>query len=254
MGMQLTILGCHSPFAGPDQAAPGYLLQVEGQNILLDCGPGTVAALQRYVRVQSIDLVLISHLHPDHGGDLISLGFALMKANYDGVLENPVQVWVPPGGAALFRSVLSLQGDLGRHVFTGMELEEYSAGDHSWRNLRIRLTPTSHPMNCHCMGISGKLGSFGYTADTDYDPQLTLSFADVDLLLAESGGLSVQQARAAKHLLPEEAAEMAKRARAKKLVLTHFLPDTDKEAIAERANAIYSGPIYAAVEGMSLQF
>ena len=74
--MRLTIVGCAGSYPGPGSAASCYLVQAphEGRlfSLVLDMGNGALGALQRYVRLEDIDTVALSHLHVDHCIDLLS--------------------------------------------------------------------------------------------------------------------------------------------------------------------------------------
>ncbi|NLV90882.1 MAG: MBL fold metallo-hydrolase [Firmicutes bacterium] len=251
--MRLRIVGCHSPFALAGQVTPGYLVESDGTRILLDCGFGVVSGLSKYIAVESLTSVVISHLHPDHSADLIPLGFALMVAKSEGKLEPPMKVFVPQGGSEIFHSVLQVQGNLAREVLSGMELIEYQGETIEVDNLTLQLAPTGHRMNCHCVRISTGTKSLGYTADTAYQEELASIFAGVDLLLAEAGAVSEEQAKAASHMLPEEAGKLGEETKAGKLVLTHFLPGTDTEDVAKRARTTYSGELIIAEEGLLVE-
>ncbi len=57
------------------RASAGYLIMVDGQpRILMDAGGGTYARLaESGARVKDLDIVLLSHLHLDHTGDLSAI-------------------------------------------------------------------------------------------------------------------------------------------------------------------------------------
>lgn len=217
---------------------------------MLDCGTGTAANLQRYIPPAELDCVVVSHMHPDHSADLIPLGFALMKAKVDGQLGHPVRVLLPPGGSELLQTILELQGNLGRHVLTGIELSDYSEGIFEMAGISLHFFPTGHAMNCHGVKVTHSEGSLGYTADSAFSAELITALGGVDLLLAEAGGVSAEQARTTNHMLPEEAAELGVKAQAGALVLTHFLPGTDVGGLKERVQAAFGGEVLVAHEGL----
>src|SRR4029450_5692382 len=72
--MKLTIVGCSGSLSGPDSAASSCLLQAPYQDrifsLLLDCGPGAMGALYRYIDPREVDAIALSHLHADHCLDL----------------------------------------------------------------------------------------------------------------------------------------------------------------------------------------
>ena len=63
--MILKILGCNGPYPAPGAACSGYLLTSDSGNtrILIDCGPGVLAQLMAEGGPDSLDAVLLSHLH-----------------------------------------------------------------------------------------------------------------------------------------------------------------------------------------------
>ena len=74
--LTVTVLGCDGSYPGPGGACSGYLVTCDGTNLWIDCGPGTLAAIQMHLRIEEIDAVLITHEHPDHWSDLQHLGVA----------------------------------------------------------------------------------------------------------------------------------------------------------------------------------
>ena len=64
--MRLTVVGCSGSFPGPDSPASCYLVEHDGYRVVLDLGNGALGALQRYVALDDVDAVVLSHLHADH--------------------------------------------------------------------------------------------------------------------------------------------------------------------------------------------
>ena len=75
--MELTVLGCYGPYPHIDGACSGYLLQTKHTTILLDLGNGTLRNCLRYTNIESVDAMFLSHLHPDHIGDVFVLRYML---------------------------------------------------------------------------------------------------------------------------------------------------------------------------------
>src|ERR1700683_5495321 len=67
----LTILGTGDAFASGGRAQAGYLLEAAGKRILFEAGPGLLVEMKRHgIEADSLDAVIISHLHGDHFGGL----------------------------------------------------------------------------------------------------------------------------------------------------------------------------------------
>lgn len=91
--MGLQILGSVSPFCILDKNCPGYLI-TDGQNkILLDCGPG----ITKFLDMDNIlnNIIIISHLHKDHYGSLLELGYASYVYHNLEYLNERIDIHIP---------------------------------------------------------------------------------------------------------------------------------------------------------------
>ena len=65
--MKLTILGCYSASPSKNFFPSAQILEISGNNFLIDCGEGTQIQLRRCgIKLNSIEHIFISHLHGDH--------------------------------------------------------------------------------------------------------------------------------------------------------------------------------------------
>ena len=65
--MKLKILGCYSASPRKNSFPSSQILNVNGNNLLIDCGEGTQIQIRRCgVKFSSIENIFISHLHGDH--------------------------------------------------------------------------------------------------------------------------------------------------------------------------------------------
>ena len=101
------VLGSGGPIAtSVGRASAGYLVFIEGEpKILMDAGGGTFQRLaQSGTDIKDLDIVLLTHLHIDHMGDLSpivkSMYFHNRIANVD---PNNTEYSFPPGRTAPFR-------------------------------------------------------------------------------------------------------------------------------------------------------
>jgi len=89
--------------------------------------------------------------------------------------------------------------------------------------------------------------SLVYTGDTPPNPAVAELAQEVDLLVAECS-FSAEEATP-NHLTPVSAAELARSAAARRLVLSHFYPGLEPADAGAVAATIYAGPIELARDG-----
>jgi ribonuclease BN (tRNA processing enzyme) len=91
----------------------------------------------------------------------------------------------------------------------------------------------------------------GYTGDTGPDPVLADLGRDADLFIVEAT-LDTPQDGPRTLMTAREAGLWAARARAKRLLLTHFWPGSDRDAAAAAARREFPGEVILAKEDMVL--
>lgn len=235
MALSVTVLGCDGSYPGPGGAASGYLLRGGGATVWLDCGPGTIAALQTHVALDEVDGIVVSHEHPDHRSDLEGFSVACTYV----VRREGVPVWAPAGvrehgyhtgpPALAFTDVAD--GD--RFAVAGMAFTA-SRTDHGPETLALRVE------------AGGR--SLGYSADTGPGWSPARLGAPLDLLLSEATFTAGFEGRS-QHLSGRQAGRLAREAGARRLVLTHLWPVTDRGALQAEAEAAYGGPVELAEAG-----
>ena len=75
--MKLTVLGPCGGFPAAGEATSGYLLELDGRHILIDCGSGVLSNLFRFISLDQLDAVILTHLHTDHICDIPMLKQAI---------------------------------------------------------------------------------------------------------------------------------------------------------------------------------
>ena len=104
---QLTILGINSAFPAHGRHPTAQVLQIGEQLVLIDCGEGTQAQIQKYnIRKSKIRHILISHLHGDHIFGLIGL---LTSLSLEGRTKN-LDIYGPEGLEEIIRIQLKYNG------------------------------------------------------------------------------------------------------------------------------------------------
>jgi ribonuclease BN (tRNA processing enzyme) len=93
--MRLTIIGSGDAFGSGGRFNTCFRLEAEPATILIDCGASSMVALrQAGVDPNSIDGIVLSHLHLDHFG---GLPFFLLDAQHASRRERPFAIAGPPG-------------------------------------------------------------------------------------------------------------------------------------------------------------
>ncbi|WP_194814911.1 MBL fold metallo-hydrolase [Nocardia sp. XZ_19_385] len=243
----LTVLGSATPYPAAGNACSGYLVTHGDTRLWLDAGTGTLAQLQRYVRLDELDAIWISHLHADHCADLLT---AYYGARYADVrLPAPIPLYGPPGIAGRLADFLT-NGPVRSPIESAYEVHELFDGHQAdIGGLRVRAAAVEHGMPAFAARIEAGATALTYSGDTGPCAALTSLAAESDLLLCEADGSPSEGL--AVHCTPEDAGATAAEAGARQLVLTHVSRFLTPDAAIARARTRYDGPIGYADPGRS---
>ena len=93
--MRLTVVGSSDAFGSGGRFQTCFMIESGGRKLLLDCGASTVTALKVLaIDFNTIDGVVLSHLHGDHFG---ALPFLLLESQFHLQRSRPLQIVGPPG-------------------------------------------------------------------------------------------------------------------------------------------------------------
>ena len=249
--MELTVVGSGTGVPSLRRGSPGYGVKAGGRLIFLDLGPGVLRAMLRYgLNFSEIDVLALTHLHPDHVADLVpfffatrySLGytrtepFHLLAARgfreFYGHLQKAFGQWVePPPGLMQLRE---LDPAVGENVALGEVVIKSAATNHTDHSLAYRVE------------AEGK--ALVYSGDTDESDSLVELAKGADLLVLECAN----PFKVPGHLTPPEAGRLAARAGVPRLVLSHFYPPCDEVDVGALAGAEFPGEIIKAEDGMRI--
>lgn len=245
---ELIVLGCRAGSPGEGSAASGYLLRHRGRAVLLDCGPGVVMELSRLGLAEALDAVIVSHAHADHCADLVALAYQRLFPTP----QPPLPLW----GAAPVQHVLesldtlfgiptlpSLAHPLSRAFdFKPIPTDQYFLV----ASLIVEATQTVHPTPTHALRFP-ELGLV-YTADAALTDELA-AFAQGAALLVSECTYPIPDGHDLKghgHMSAAHTGQLAARARAGRLLLTHFSALRDAAHSARLAAEHYPGEIIVA--------
>src|SRR5579862_5084911 len=94
--MDIRFLGSGDAFGSGGRYHTCFLVTASATRFLIDCGASSLIALKRFeVDPNSIDIILVSHLHGDHFG---GLPFFLLDAHLVSRRTRPLTLVGPPPG------------------------------------------------------------------------------------------------------------------------------------------------------------
>lgn len=244
--MRLTIVGCAGSFPGPDSPASCYLVEHDGQRLVLDLGNGAFGALQRYVDVYAVDAVVLSHLHADHCLDLTSY-YVARKYHPEGPRPT-IPVLGPTGTADRMARAYDLPHEPGMHG-------EFEFRDHlpvtEVGPFRISTAPANHPVEAYALRVDAGGSALAFSGDTGVCEPLVELSRGADLALYEASFLSrYPDLPENLHLTATQSAEHAMKAGVDTLVLTHLVPWTPQDEVLEEAASVFTGSLQLAAPGL----
>jgi ribonuclease BN (tRNA processing enzyme) len=253
--MEIVILGSGTTVPLAERGSPSIAVFIEGQFLLLDIGPGTVRQLAvAGLTHEDIDYVAVSHFHPDHTADLIHLIFA---TRHPPVLERRKSfTMIGPKGFKRFLEDLKRPYGTWLDLPDGlMKIEELPTGKRDRREFKV-FTLVSAPLRHTSKSIGFRIedhsgNSLVYSGDTGYCEELVDLARDAGLLILESSFPDGQGVEG--HLTPSQAGEIATRAGAGRLILTHFYPECLGSDIEGQCRMTYQGELILAIDRMRLK-
>lgn len=248
--MRLTIVGCSGTLPGPASAASCYLFESAGFRLVVDVGNGAVGALQRHTDLLGVDAVFVTHLHADHCLDLVPYSYA---RRYHPQAPLPVLPVYGPDGLQE-RLCTSFEERPPDDLTAVYEFRGVQEGRRSIGPFAIDLARSNHPVETYAMRVMADGATVAYSADTGRSDAVVDIARNADLFLCEASFLDGRSNPPDLHLTAGEAGEHARRAAARRLMLTHLVPWHDAERSRADAEEAFGAPVELARAGQSFEF
>jgi ribonuclease BN (tRNA processing enzyme) len=282
--LEVVVLGSGGPGA-TGRAASSYLVLIAGNpRILVDAGPGAFARLgEAKLSLANVDIVLLTHLHIDHAGELPGLFKARAVSSSEPIV---FKVWGPegsqgrnhganfpstsrflqllfgPAGAFAYLSDFSAPMTLQAHdISAQVSAATVPQAIFSEGNLSITAIAGHHrdaPAVIYRIAYAGRSVTFSGDIDAQGLPNLRSIARNSDLLVFNSVVLDPPNSPPVLYTLhtpPHAIGELAKEAGVHRLLLSHLSPATEEmhDAVLKSIHENYAGPAILADDGMRVQ-
>lgn len=248
--IELCVVGSGTGIPSPKRASPSYLLTLSHHTLLIDSGPGTLRRLSELgLSLHDIDALCYTHFHPDHISDLVHFFFA--SKNPLDPRKKLLKLFGGPGIRTFYEKLLDTYEGVFRPSFP-LSIFEFGGTQHDEAHFRLFTLPLSHTPHSIGYRFETEGKSVVFSGDTDVCDNLVELARGADLFVLECSfpdSLKVQG-----HLTPSECGQIAQRANARKLLLTHFYPPCEGADLLGACRKFYSGEILLASDSLKLRF
>jgi ribonuclease BN (tRNA processing enzyme) len=238
---ELIVLGSGTGVPNLRRGSPGLLVLTDSTKILIDSGSGTLRRLlEAGITYGDIDILLYTHIHPDHVSDLVPILFACKYADLP--REKDLSCIGGSGFKSYFEKLKTLYGHWIEPQSYQLVVKEASQEALFYRELRIISKPMAHISESVGYRIEFKDGkSMAVSGDTDYCHNIVALASGADLLVLECSFPDGKKVEG--HLTPSLAGRIALESRCKKLLLTHLYPVCDQFDIVNQCRQVYKGDL-----------
>ena len=214
--MKIIFLGTGEAF---DENCPNncLLLDINGYNLLLDCGYSAPIQIWKYNPDQSfLDAIYISHLHADHYFGLP----ALLVRMWEEKRVKPLKIICFKGWGPMIEAVIEAgyKGFKDRFSFH-IEIQEIEGSQVIEPGIRFVLAPTVHTAVNMAVRVEASEKAVCYSGDGVFTPETEEIYKDADLVIHEA---YLYDEKRFGHSRITDLLDMAKRDRVKCLALTHI--------------------------------
>ena len=237
--MQVVLLGTGAALPVASRGYAGIYVKVANEHVVLDAGPGTMQRLARVgVTHLNLDRVFLTHFHPDHCLDVVSILFAMRIPQP--ARTKPLVIYGPRGLKRLYHQLnTAFHGWIAPRTYrlTFKELGETTMRLHGYT---VQTKRMNHA-NGFALGYRLTEGrrSLAYSGDTDYCEEIVALGRRAHLLILECS--MTDERKVAGHLTPSECGRIAAQAGCRHLVLTHFYPVFAGYDLRRRIRRVFRG-------------
>jgi ribonuclease BN (tRNA processing enzyme) len=251
--MKITILGCGSFHIDKEHSAPASLIQFDGKNILVDCGPGTLNQMAKIgFDPHGLDYIFITHVHADHSSDL----FPLLMRTYLGQkfygisLDKPLTIVGPKGIEDFVRKLCDayeLQFIVGFSEYIYKDFES----EMSFDGFGVNVFPVTHlGVDANALRFKVEDKKIVFSGDSAVCDGVKEAARDADLFIVDCS--TPKGYPTAAHLGTIEVGEICKASGVKKVILSHQVPPGYSVDMVSEVKEAWEGDVALAHDLMEL--
>ncbi|MBP2076038.1 MBL fold metallo-hydrolase [Oceanobacillus polygoni] len=267
------MLGTGSPRPDLERSGPAQVLHINSNPILIDCGEGTTTQLLKAnIPPENVNVLMFTHLHSDH-----FFGYGQFLLGGWGRGRRKLTVVGPKGIREFHETVINMyKDDIAYRVSLGrpengvldVKIIEFDQAGEIHVDIPAKVTAKEMVHNVPTFGYRFEIDDMVivFSGDTAPTPNIVELAREADVLvldaaLSKTGVyrdtkdpelLKIWENLQKEHCTPEQAGNIAQEAGAKKLVMTHFLPNVIPEEVKEEAEGRFTGESIVAEDLMEI--
>lgn len=247
--MHLTIIGSGDAFGSGGRYNTCFMLKTAKATLLVDCGASVLPALNaQNVDRNSIDAIVLSHLHGDHFG---GLPFFLLDAQFLARREKPLLIAGPPGTKARLDAAMEVffpksTGSKWKFPWLVKEIEVGVADDVLGHAIVTAEVIHQSGAPSTALRLSDGAKTFAYSGDTEWTDALLPIAKGADLFICECYAFA---GKLTGHLTWEVLQPRLSNLGAKQTMVTHMNP-----TMLSRLDEVRAGGVLIAEDGLKMAF
>lgn len=256
--MELEVLGANA--TAPNQVGPasGYIVWTDQGAILVDAGPGTMAAYTARHDLDDVRAIVVTHAHADHCLDLMAWAY---RWTYPTVRPQ-VPLYFPEGAESMIRGFDALFGISSlptmhspiQQSFTATALPLDGAQAFEVAGCSMISYAAQHAVPSAALRFSDGERVIAFSSDTGDCAGIRAAARAADLFVCEATWLDEPDAASIGHghLTAAQAGTISAEADARMLVLTHLADPGQADEASRRASDRFPRELVLARPGLRL--
>lgn len=279
--MELTVLGTGGPIPTLNRGGTALAIRIDGEPVLVDCGPRAVyGLLKAEIDPSQVQNLFFTHHHVDHNASFFHFAIVSWTLGRDSL-----QIYGPDGTETLLDALetiyaedISYRQELGYPAdgITDIEVERVDTDfETRIRTCRVTALPVQHSITTFAYRFDMNEGNtIVFSGDTGHIPEMASFAKDADILIHDAGIGPVQADTPtdglvwtdytepmaedkrgrleAVHCNARQCGAVAREADVETLVLTHLLPYRDTDAMLDAAAEKFNGQVIVGYDGLTL--